>query len=66
MKAAEIREMTTEEIRHQLEVAQERLFNLRFQWALNQLKDKNEITRAKRDIARLKTILRERELKGEE
>ncbi len=62
MNAREIRALTTEEIKRRLDEAYQELFNLRFQWATRQLKDHNRITRLKRDIARLKTILREREL----
>ena len=62
MQAREIRALATEEIRHRLEEAHEELFNLRFQWTTRQLKDSNRLTQVKRDIARLKTILREREL----
>jgi len=62
MKAEEIRALTTEEIKHKLDETYQELFNLRFQWAARQLKDHNRIIRVRRDIARLKTILREREL----
>jgi len=62
MKAHEIRALTTEEIQARLEEAYQELFNLRFQMATRQLKDPNRITEVKRDIARMKTILREREL----
>ncbi len=62
MEAREIRAMVTEEIQRKLEEAQEELFNLRFQWSTRQLRDTNRLTQVKRDIARLKTILREREL----
>ncbi len=62
MEARGIRAMATEEIRRKLDEAQEELFNLRFQWSTGQLKDTNRLTQVKRDIARLKTILREREL----
>lgn len=65
MKAKEIRALTTDEIRRKLNQAYEELFNLRFQWAQNQLIDHNRITATQRDIARLKTILRERELAAE-
>ncbi len=65
MEAREIRAMTTEEIKRALEEAQEELLNLRFQWSTRQLRDHNRITQVKRDIARLKTILRERELAQE-
>ena len=62
MQAREIRAMATEEIQRKLNEAQEELFNLRFQWSTRQLKDTNRLTQVKRDIARLKTILRDREL----
>ncbi|MGA9351735.1 MAG: 50S ribosomal protein L29 [Anaerolineae bacterium] len=62
MEAREIRAVATEEIQRRLDEAQEELFNLRFQWSSGQIKDNNRLTQVKRDIARLKTILREREL----
>ncbi|MBC8263131.1 MAG: 50S ribosomal protein L29 [Anaerolineales bacterium] len=62
MEAREIRAMATEEIQLKLEEAREELFNLRFQWSTRQLKDTNRLTQVRRDIARLKTILREMEL----
>jgi large subunit ribosomal protein L29 len=61
MKPEEIRSMTTDEIERKLEEKREELFNLRFQLAMHQLKDHNCITKTKREIARLLTILRERE-----
>ena len=65
MNATEIRELTTEEIHQQLEQARENLFNLRFRLATSQLRDHNVLKAARRDIARLETILREREQAGE-
>lgn len=62
MKASEIRALTTAELRTRLDQAYQELFNLRFQVATNQLKDTSGLRRVRRDIARLKTILREREL----
>ncbi len=62
MEAREIRVMATEEIQRKLSETQEELFNLRFQWSTRQVKDTNRLTQVQRDIARLKTILREREL----
>ena len=53
--------MTTEELREALATARENLFNLRFQWATAQVRDHNLLKAARRDIARLETILRERE-----
>ena len=62
MKAYEIAQMTDEEISQRLADAREELFNLRFQWSSGQLRDNNRLTQVKRDIARMLTILREREL----
>lgn len=62
MEAREIRAMATEEIQSKLGDTQEELFNLQFQWSTRQLKDTNRLIQVQRDIARLKTILREREL----
>lgn len=65
MKAFEIRNLADGEIRTKMEEAHEELFNLRFQLAIGQVKDPSRITLLKRDIARLKTVLRERELETE-
>ena len=62
MKAQEIRAMTSDELMQELDNAYEELFNLRFQFSTGQLKNFNRLTEVKRDIARLKTIMREREL----
>jgi len=62
MEALEIRGMATEEIRRKLDETHEELFNLRFQWSTRQMKDTNRLIQVRRDVARLKTILREREL----
>ncbi len=62
MNAGEIRALGTDDIRRKLDQTYEELFNLRFQWAANQLEDHNRITALRRDIARIQTILREREL----
>lgn len=61
MKAAEIRQMTTEELSAKLKDLTAELFNLRFQLAINQLDNPMRITAVKRDIARVKTVLRENE-----
>ncbi len=68
MKAQDLRNMTSEELRHELENMYEELFNLRFQLSTNQLTNHNRIRQVKRDIARTKSVLRERELSqaGEE
>jgi large subunit ribosomal protein L29 len=66
MQASEIRALSVQEIRDELQTARENLFNLRFQWATAQIRDHNLLKAARRDIARLETVLRERELAGEE
>ena len=63
MKASEIREMTTEELESKLKDLKAELFNLRFQLAINQLDNPMRVSAVKKDIARVKTILRENELK---
>ena len=62
MKASEIRTLNDEELLTKLEEAHEELFNLRFRLATRQLGNHREIPRVKKRIARIKTILREREL----
>ncbi len=62
MKPEEIRALSTEEIRSRLEDAREAYFRLRFQHATGQLTDVSRLRLARREIARLATILREREL----
>jgi len=60
MYANEIREMTVEEIEQKLEEAHQELFNLRFQAVIGQLKDYNRVKVVKQDVARLKTVAREK------
>ena len=62
MTAAEIREMTPEEIRGRVAELQEELFRLRFRSATQQLENTALLGSLRRDVARLKTILTEREL----
>jgi large subunit ribosomal protein L29 len=62
LKVEEIRALKTEELVKQLEEAHQELFNLRFRAATRQLVNHREIPRVKRNIARLRTIIREREL----
>jgi len=62
LKASEIRALNNEELLTKLTEAHEELFNLRFRLATRQLGNHREIPRVKRRIARIKTILREREL----
>ena len=59
MQAQEIRGMPPVEISRRLDDAYQEMFNLRFQWVTGQLKNSNRLTDVKRDIARMKTILRE-------
>lgn len=62
MKVEEIRALSPEVLAKQLEAAHEEFFNLRFRLATKQLVNHREIRRVKKEIARLKTIIREREL----
>ncbi|MGI6181436.1 MAG: 50S ribosomal protein L29 [Agathobaculum sp.] len=62
MKATEIRELTAEELTAKLGDLKKDLFNLRLQLATNQLDNTNKITEVKRDIARVNTVIREKQL----
>ena len=62
MKASDLKELTVEELQTKLTELKEELFNLRFQLAVNQLENSNRIGAVKKDIARVSTILRQREL----
>lgn len=62
MKPAEVRALGSPEIAKRLEEAYHELFNLRFQLATRQLVKTSEIRRVRKHIARLKTVLREKEL----
>ncbi|WP_048601057.1 50S ribosomal protein L29 [Rubeoparvulum massiliense] len=62
MKTNELRNMTTAEIEQKVNSLKEELFNLRFQLATGQLENPGQIRNVKKDIARAKTVLREREL----
>ena len=63
MKASEIREMNLDEMHRKVSDLKEELFNLRFQHEIGQLENPQRMKQAKRDIARLKTIIREAALK---
>ena len=65
MKASEIREMTADELNSKLADLKAGLFNLRFQLAINQLDNPMRISAVKKDIARVKTVIRENELHAE-
>ena len=61
MKAAEIRDMETEELHGRIAELKEEIFNLRFQHATGQLDNHRRMRQCKQDIARIRTILRERD-----
>jgi len=63
MKANDIRKKTNEELAVELNELKSELFKLRFQYATNQLENPLKMKSVKKDIARVKTILREREIK---
>lgn len=63
MKAKEIRDLTAQELTQKLDNLKSELFNLRFQLATGQLENPMRIRQVRKDIARVKTIIRERELK---
>ena len=62
MKAAELAELNDAELDNQLRTFKEELFNLRFQSATGQLENHGRLRAVKKDIARIYTVLREREL----
>ena len=62
MKANEIRDMTEAELSTKLKDLKSELFNLRFQHATNQLDNPMKLVSIKKDIARVKTVLREKEI----
>ena len=67
MKASELlklRELTDAELAKKLEDLKEELFHLRFQHAINQLDNPMRIKAVKKDIARIKTVMRQMELKN--
>ena len=66
MNAVEIREKSMSELQDLLKDKQEELFNLRFKHAINQLDNPMRIVAVKKDIARVKTIIREKELNSAE
>ena len=65
MKVNEIRNLTTEEINAKIKESKEELFNLRFQQATGNLEKPSRIRELRHDVARCKTVLRERELAEE-
>ncbi len=59
MKASELRELSIEELGHKLTDMTQELFNLRFQHATDQLENATRLRQTRRDIARIKTVLKE-------
>ncbi len=64
MKASEMKNLSTAELETKLKDLKAELFNLRFQLAINQLDNPMRVSAVKKDIARVKTILRENELRS--
>ena len=64
MKAKELHELTVDELNTKLKELKEELFNLRFRHAIGQLENPAALKNCKKDIAKVNTILRERELKA--
>lgn len=65
MKTTEIRELTPQELQQKLGDLKTEFFNLRFQQATGQLGSPASIKKVKKDIARVKTVMRERELRAQ-
>jgi large subunit ribosomal protein L29 len=66
MRTSEVREKNNEELGKELVELKSELFKLRFQVATNQLENPMRIREVKKSIARVKTVIRERELKGQQ
>lgn len=62
MKASEVRELSDKELQDRIRELKEELFNLRFQMATGQLENNMRLREVRKSIARVKTVLREREL----
>jgi large subunit ribosomal protein L29 len=65
-KPAELRELTDDELETRLAETKEELFNLRFQNATGQLDNYRRLHQLRREVARLNTIIRERQLAGQD
>jgi large subunit ribosomal protein L29 len=65
-KASELRELNDVELEHRLGEAKEELFNLRFQNATGQLDSTTRLSQVRKDVARIETLLREREIEAAE
>ena len=66
MKARDIREMNPDELDDELESLRRRLFEIRTQAVTEKLEDPSMLTKAKRDIARLLTVMRQREIQADQ
>jgi large subunit ribosomal protein L29 len=64
MKIKEIREKETDHLRHELEEKQKHLFDLRTQAVTEKLEDPSQLKKVRKDIAQMKTVLRQRELEA--
>lgn len=64
MKASELRERTQDELQRELNELKSELFKLRFQLVTNQLDNPMKLKDVRKSIARVKTVIREREIKG--
>ena len=64
MKASEIRELRAEDIQSRMKETQKKLFELRSQKVTENLVDKHAVSKCRKEIARLKTIIKENELKA--
>ena len=62
MKAAELRQLSESELQNRLDEAKSELMNLRFQNASGQLADSNRLSALRRDVARILTVLSERDM----
>jgi large subunit ribosomal protein L29 len=65
MKATELADLDAEQLAEKLAEAKEELFNLRFQNVTGQLDDQHRLREVRKDIARIFTVMRQRELAGE-
>ncbi|HHX63273.1 MAG TPA: 50S ribosomal protein L29 [Chloroflexi bacterium] len=65
MKAQELRDLSRDELTRRLDELYQELFNLRFQLATKQLNDTSRVRQVRKDIARVKTVLREMEIEAE-
>ena len=65
MKPAELRNLSVDELNTKLSDLKQELFNLRFQHAINQLDNPLRLQLVRKDIARVKTVIREKELKAQ-